>query len=121
MEVETARGKDTAEETWQWLDFPTSPALTPALLAWEEGRGISLKQSERDCRPTQRTSPAWPELGGCRLASTSQTVAGVAPAREQREGKGLERGWDHAMGVPEAMSRRARPAGMTLTYFKVRC
>lgn len=45
-------------------------------------------------------------------------MAAVAPAREQSEDTGLERGWDRDMGVPGALGRRVRPAGMTLTYFK---
>lgn len=45
-------------------------------------------------------------------------MAGVALAREQSEDTGLEGGWDGDMGVPGAVGRRVRPAGMTLTYFK---
>lgn len=83
---------------------------------------VSLRQSERDCRSTQRASLVCPEVCGCRLASTSRlrekAVAGVALAREQSEDTGLEGGWDGDMGVPGAVGRRVRPAGMTLTYFK---
>lgn len=89
-----------------WAFPPLPPSLQPPL-AWEEGRGVSLRQSKRDCRSTQRASPVWPELGGCRLASAShwreKTVAAVAPAREQSEDTGLERGWDRDMGVPGAI------------------
>lgn len=60
---------------------------------------------------------AWVQAG-IHLPSERKDCGWSGPAREQREATGLERGWDHAVGVPGAVGRRVRPAGMTLTCFK---